>query len=437
MKKFFLASAILLCGILFAEYSIDLSEGYKLRLGGDERARWEFFDRTVPSPNGNPQGNYPANQYLRLRTRVWAAIDIENELTFNVRLANRTHFVSSSPSDPNNQGTSTWKFPDETYVDALNAVYKPNDAFTITLGRQFLTFGNGMIFSDPTPFDQGRSAYTDGLSAQYKDEQNTLTLFVTYDTWKDHNVFLNDQNRILRSGDVFTSGIYWTYTYTDALKWDAYYIFNDVEDRNPNTAERNHPADCSTSLHTYGIRIFGQPIELIDYSAELAAQGGRNADGYANQGKMADARLNVHIPYMTEMKPVFGLEYTHFSGDKAGTKNSEGWNPLLAQSPLWGEELLPIMFNGNWTNLNLFRASLNAEPINNLKAGIAVTDCYVDEPNNGSGPHHLGLLLSANINYKYNEHLAFAFQLSRFNASECFNNGHDSIWGRFETTITF
>lgn len=433
MKKLLFSSVLALSSLVFAEHSIELFDGYKLRLGVDERARWEFFDRTVPSPEGH---SGPANQYLRLRTRAWMALDMTDALTLNLRMANRVHFVSSSPADPNNQGTSTWKFPDEFYVDALNAVIKPDENLTITIGRQAFSFGNGMIIADPTPFDQGRSAYTDGLLVKYAGEADDISIFVTYDTWKDHNVFLNDQNRPLRSGDIFTAGVYWTHKFSDLLNLDAYYLFNDVNDRHPYSAERNHPADCNDSLHTAGMRAFGKTEELIDYSLEMAGQFGRNPRHKDNCGKMADARLNLHLPYLTESKPVFGLEYTYFSGDKTDSGRNEGWSPLLSQAPLWGEELMAIMLNGNWTNLHLYKASLSAAPLENFKAGISMTECFTDETN-GHGGHHLGLLASTNLVYKYNENLSFAFQLSHFSAGNVFDNGHDSIWGRFETVISF
>lgn len=427
---------LMLCGLLSAEYSLKLSDDFTLRLGADNRSRWEFFDRAVPSPDlsGEP---HPANQYLRLRTRAWLALDVQDTFTFNLRLGNRTHFVSSSPADPNNQGTSTWKFPDETYVDALNIVFKLDDDITFTLGRQAMSFGNGMIFADPTPFDQGRSAYTDGLRIDYQKDQDKLSLFVTYDPWKDYSVFINDQNRRLRSGDVFTAGLYWTHTMSDSFSFDAYYLFNDVNDRQPLTAERNHPADCSTSLHTAGLRAFGHPSSLFDYSVELAAQGGRDSEANACEGKMADGRLNFNLPFLEDFSPVLGFEYTHFSGDKTGTGDNEGWNPLLAQAPCWGEELLPIMLNGNWTNLDLFKVALKIQPLPQLKADLSFTDCYLDRTDKTTEHHHLGELISTNLSYKLNDNLSFAFQLSKFFAGNSFSRGHNGIWGRFETTLSF
>lgn len=427
-----------------AEANVKLDDDLTLKLGADVRARWEGFDGEVV----NPDVNTGDTQYLRVRTRVWAALDLAELMTLNIRLGNRIHHVSTSPADPNNRDGATWEFPDEVYLDQLNVVFHKLgiEGLSLTLGRQQLGFGNGMIWADPTPFDQGRSAYTDGVSLKYKTETDSITGFITYDTWKDRLVFINDQNRRLRSGDVFSAGTYWTHHFRQEFNIDLYYIFQDVDDRHPLQAERCHNADASTSLHTVGIRLFGSPLDWLDYSLEAAQQAGRDAEGDDNKGKMLDARLNFHLSelMLASMKPVLGFEYTHFSGDKPGTDDQEGWNPLMSQCPLWQEELIPILLNGNWTNLNLFKSDLSVKPLDNLRFTLGATGLFADEPDavngnftsTGSG-NFLGWLVSTSGSYKFSERMSFLAQLSRFSPGDYFGNGHGSYWGRFEILLTF
>lgn len=445
MKKA-LASLILLAAMttLMAHAiptSIKLGDNLTLRYGADMRARWEAFDRTVPAPDGT-NDNYPPNQYLRVRTRAWIALDLDDNFTFNLRLANRLHKVSSSPSNPNDMDSATWEAPDEIILDQANIVFKNlfDKHLEITLGRQSVHFANGMIFSDTTPFDQGRSTYTDGITFKYTDEVNTLSVFTFYDRWKDHAVFINDQNRRLRSGDVFTAGAYWTRKLNEAFNVDLYYVFNDIDDEHPFAAERFHDADTSASIHTIGARAFGKPVELIDYSLEFAQQLGRDAQNDRIEAHMLDARLNVHLDDYLPAKPVFGLNFTQFSGDKPGTGTNEGWTPLHSQCPLWGDELIPILINGNWTNLNSFRTTLTTTPWEDTKLTFFATKYIADEDggfarsNNGSD---FGTLLGASASYKLNKHVQFLFQISHFKPGDYFANGHDSFWGRFEVTLAF
>ncbi len=447
-KNWFFSAGLLLTllsGLGYAEHSIALSEDINLRLGGDIRARWEGFDRTVLAPDGMPD-NYPPLQYLRVRTRAWMALDLGDSLSINLRLVNRVHKVSSSPSDPNDQDSATWEFPDEVIIENFNVVLKNfiSEAFSLTLGRQNLGFANGLIISEGTPFDQGRSVYMDGASLRYKDENDTVTVFMFYDEWKDRTVFINDQNRRLRVGDTFTAGTYWTHSFSAACNFDLYYVFNDVDDKHPTVQERYHDADSSTSLHTVGGRLFGRPLEDLDYSLEIAKQGGRNASGGRNEGLLIDARLKYYLDTAIPWEPSLGCNYTHYSGDKSGSKHSEGWNSLLSQAPLWQEELIPILTNGNWTNMNIFRGDLTVNPLPDVKLVLASTAYFADEPSavvgtqvrSGSG-NYMGLLLSACASYKFNDNFNFVCQFSRFKPGDYYANGHDSNWGRLEVTMTF
>jgi hypothetical protein len=151
---------------------------------------------------------------------------------------------------------------------------------------------------------------------------------------------------------------------------------------------------------------------------------------------MADARLNFHLPVFEEIKPVLGFEFVHFSGDKQGSKDSRGWNSLLSKAPLWTEELMPILLNGNWTNLNGFHNTLRFTPYKDISVLFDITDYRLDEQQDMSGKH-LGLLFSTSLGYKYSDNLSFAFQYAHFRPGNAYNNGHNSNWGRLEATVSF
>ncbi len=238
MKKTIL-TVLMVCLSAMAEYTIQLQDDMKIRLGGDIRARYEGYTINVIAPDADRLGRH-STEYFRIRTRLWGAFDFGEDVTFNLRLANRFHYVTTSPSSRNNDGASTWEFPDEVYVDAANVEIRNllDGLLTIKLGRQDLKFGNAMIFGEGTPFDQGRSVYTDGITLKFKTEADTLTIFTLYDEWKDRTVFINDRNRRLHSGNIFTQGVYWTHNFDEAFNLDVYYMFNDLDDKQPDAADR-------------------------------------------------------------------------------------------------------------------------------------------------------------------------------------------------------
>ena len=437
----------------FAELSLQLSEDIKFRVGGDVRARYEGYGFNVVAPNA-PKDHRHTTEYLRVRTRLYGAFDFGEDMTINLRLANRFHYVTTSPSKRNNDGASTWEFPDEVYVDSANVVFKNlvDGKLSITLGRQDMMLGNGLLISEGTPFDQGRSVYFDGISARYKDDTETVTAFVFYDSWKDRYVFINDRNRTLRCGDIFTAGLYWTHSFGKAINLDTYYMFNDVDDRHPDTVDRcYHDADSSVSLHTAGFRLFGTAPDWLDYSLEAARQFGRKAGGEHIGGEMADARLNIHLCDETTFKPMLGLEIAHFSGDDGGKGRDRYWNPMLCQCPLWGEELMPIMLNSIWSNLNMLGTKMSCNLTENCKLSFYATEFFLDDRDGivGSdtnvkddGSHirhdrHVGLLVGTCAAYSFNQYLSCQAWLSHFMPGNYFNNGHDSNWFRVEVTLAF
>ena len=440
MKKHIVIIALagLLCSLVAnAEFSFKLADDITLRLGGEVRLRYEGYSSSVVLPEV-PRSRLHNTEYFRVRTRLDSALDFGEDITVNFSLANRFHYVTTSFGDPNNNGASTWEFPDEVYIHTANVVLRNllDGNLTLTLGRQDLMLGNGMILAEGTPYDQGRSVYFDGITAKYKTEQDAVTAFVFYDSWKDRTVFINDRNRALRAGDIFTAGIYATHNFSAPLNLDAYYLFNNVD---------VHAVDASISLHTAGLRVFGSAVGL-EYGLEAARQFGRDANDDELAGTMVDARLKYHLMQDSGVDPTVGVEFTHFSGDDAGSGRNRSWNPLLSQCPLWGEELLPVMLRGDWTNLNMVGATFACNVTEQGKVVLYATDYQADEssaavaghPATGDG-RHFGLLVGAMAAYQFPcvKGLAAQAWISHFMPGVFFANGHDSNWFRLELTYAF
>ena len=434
--KLSILAALLCAALVQAEYSLKLADDMQLRLGGDIRARYEGTTSGADQRFINVRKNHQhSTEYFRFRTRVYGALDIGENITVNLRLGNRFQSYTTSPSRHNNAG-APWAFPDEVYVDAANVVIRNilDEHLTLTIGRQDLFLGNGLLFSEGTPYDQGRSVYNDGITAVYDLENDKLTAFMFYDRYKDHSVFINDRNRDLREGDIFTAGIYYTHSFNDAAKFDVYYMYNDVDDQHATPA-----ADRSLSLHTIGARFFGTYPKFLDHSLEMASQFGRDANGYHLSGTMADGRLNFHLCESSPLKPVLGLEFTHFRGDEHG-----GWYPLKTQCPLWGEELIPTLIRGLWTNMNMGSITMSVNVTEKCSLLFYTTDYYADDKDAAfagnaqtGGGRHIGLLAGAKAAYKINEYLSTEAYLSHFMPGSFFNNGRDSNWFRLEITAKF
>lgn len=429
-------------------FEYEYADGLKLRLGMDFRVRFTSFDRNVIWPDDGAPPNGQPLQYIRWRTRVWGSLDLTPNMTLNARLVNRWHHFSSHFFADNNDGKATWEFPDEVIFDDLNLDIRNvfDTPVSIKLGRQALILGNGMVFLEGTPYDQGRTIYFDGASARFVTESDHLTLFVFYNEHKDEFLVINDKNRRLRRGDTFTTGAYWTHTFDPALKTDLYYNYTVIDDsdwRPTDSGERAHPLDENAIINSYGARVFGTPHKQVDYSAEIAFQCGENFRETRPEsdmtGMMADLRLMLRAPEDVITKPSLLLEYTYLSGDDPGSVDEyEGWHPLFAEYPIWREELLPIMLNGHWTNLHQWRAEGKFALTKKLRFTASYAYLEADEGSLGpSGDDGFGQLVAAFLDYAYNKNLSFALESAFFFPGDYWVDGHNARWFRFQTMLRF
>jgi len=433
---------------VFAGTVYQLNDEMSLTLQGDLRLRWENFNSGVISPSGGEKDGQIG--YLRLRTRIAGTLELPDGITIKARLVNRIHKVSTHYIyDPNDIKTATWKYPDEIVFDQLLVEFKEiaGSDFSLTLGRQDLILGSGLIVLEGTPFDQGRSLYQDGAVLRYNGDDNAVTAFVMYNHWKDRITLVNDRDRRLRVGDTFTAGLYWTHTVNKSFAFDLYYVFNDVDDEDFRPNISRHPIDNNLSLHTFGARVFGKVFEdRLEYSLEMARQAGVNSLEHADiEAYMADAKVRLHAPKGVFLSPSLGFEYYYASGDDPSTSKHEGWNTLLAEYPRYGEELLPIMLNGVWSNMHYLRTDLNLVINKDFKANLAVGNLYADQTDRaGQYPHsrsgggsYMGTLLALMLDYRFNEYLSFSSKMAKFSPGNYFANGKEGYWCQLQVMAEF
>jgi len=424
-----------------AGYTRDFGDGISMSAGADMRIRLEGYDRPATCPEMIGVENGPAYKYLRVRTRAWGSLSVEDWMKINACLTNRSQYFTSRPGE-NNDGPATWEFPDEVVLERLNIQF-PNvggSDWTLTIGRQDFPLGNGMVFLEGTPYDQGRTIYFDGVSAVMTKEKDTLKLFAFYNDYKDKTVFIDDQNRALRRGDIFTPGIYWTHNFNAKLNTDLYYIYAEVTDHTDTVG-----GDADAKIHTAGARVFGPLHEQVDYSIEYAKQAGKydQAEDIDITGDLLDARLTFKAPTDTLWSPSVMLEYVSFSGDDpSSVDEDEGWDPIFAAYPIFREELLPVMNRGDWTNMDMYRVEGRAKV--NACWSFATAYAYVaadygDETLRGMGGQgdSMGHLVSVFVDYKPVKWLSFALEVAEFFPSSYWDDGDNSTWGRFQTIITY
>lgn len=467
-KKHFglFVAGLLLCGSLVIKASAGEGDN-RLSWGADIRVRLTHWDRNTVWQDGVPAGlEGPAQEYMRVRERLWLGYDFTEDVKLKLRIAQRWHYFSQSWADPNNDADNhaswQWSFPDEVIFDQFQlTINNINDTLDLSLGRQAVILGNGMIVLEGTPYDQGRSIYFDGAVATLHDAdgRDKLKLLALYNRYRDDFLVLSDEERRLRRGDTLLTGAYWTHKFNEegSLNSDLYVLYTDIDDERSALAEaRNHPADENAQLWVYGARVFGKTEANLNYSLEGAIERGTVMGDTADMdatGMMVDARLNYTFSD-AKFTPKLMLEYTYLSGDDPNSADEfEGWHPVAAEYPIWREELMPILLNGNWTNLHQYRTAVSMKLSKrvNLTAAwhymvaeenVLVTPGVDPVPAGGRGDnigHLFSAFLDVNVlrNWKAVKSWDCKFEASMFEPGDFFTDGQTTDWLRIENVITF
>ncbi len=426
-------------GVFAADDNLKWGENDRLKWGGDIRIRNTYVNRATIFPNGVPAAaRGPAMQWIRVRERLWMSYKINDDMDFYMRLGNRWHHTLSHPRDPNNQkntqALNTWQFPDEVYIDQLKLTIRnvfDREPLSLTIGRQDVILGNGMVVLEGTPFDQGRSIYFDGIRATWKDDCDKIDVFGFYSDRKDTWPTLNDQNRQLRRGDTFLGGVYWTHNFKPSFMTDMYYIYNQI------TPDRVLGDDVK--LHVFGSRAFGQATELMDYSLEAAMQRGELQNANADmRGFMVDARLGYKLPTDSTLQPKLNLQYTFLSGDDQTRTAYTGWHPVAAEYPIWREELIPIMNGANWTNASLWRLESKMKLADNVCWTAAAAHLRADTTSGtASSGKTMGNLFSNFIDWNVTKNWDMKFEAAWFEPNSFFANDKPAKWFRIENVFRF
>ncbi len=426
--------------------------------GADVRLRLTHVDRDVYSPDGAPPGD--AVEYLRVRERLWIGYKVNNNIDFKARLTNMWRDYSSHIAEPNDQDNgSTWRFPDEIILDNFQVVLKNDEGdLQLSLGRQDVILGNGMVVLEGTPFDAGRTIYDDGAVASVKTETATLRFLGLYNRYRDDFVLFNDRTRPLRGADTGIAGAYFTFNVDPAYNLDAYYLYAELDDARLTTYSDPLPRqmadidDFEAELHIIGGRlfgdvppVFGESAPSMRYSAELAHQGGHIGPNRTQQDAwLGDARLYISAPPETAFNPQFLVEYTHMSGDRLASQENEGWFPYLGSAyPIWREELMANQNRGNWTNLNQILLKGTAQVHERVSWTLQYQYMWADESagyRDGVGrdrDNFIGHLYSTFVDIQVMDKWWVKLEAAFLEPGNWYADGHGSEWLRLETTYTF
>lgn len=440
------------------------------RFGGDERDRWEFFNR-IPSRVDVPAySRNGENDYFRFRTRVWAECDVLTQATVRARIANESRaWIYPDMSQKPQRSTSEW--PDEWVFD--NLYLETRDLFDKTLdlrvGRQDLNYGNGRVLLDGTPGDGSRTLNFTAAKATLKTlPQTQIDLLGIYnepeDQWaingaqRDLSGFSKSPEGVTESG----GGMYLKNSSLPAMPFEAYLLHKResayVQAVKPDAAGHfAAPAygwqtlDTSAKvlrnpdfdIETAGFRLMPAMNTTLSGNLEVAGQYGSHGESDMH-GYMVDAYLLQKVSPIATIKGGLYL----LSGDNPTTATDEGWNPLWSRCPQ-SSELYVFAYDAEqsvsrWSNLidpnvgvtlNLTKKTKTIATVHYLAA--------MEDDGNGSGKER-GWLYQFRQEYTLAENafrakdkLTTYFLVEYLDPGNYYKNQDNGIFARWELLYTF
>ena len=414
-----------------------LAETQNVKVGGDltiQGVARNNFDLA----NGNPGDKVNDNaSFLLSHVRVRVDADLTDNVSATVRLLNERVWDAES-TDTNEIDL------DLAYVTLKEFLYSP---LTLTLGRQELRFGNGLIIGD---VDTNRDSV---LSTDYVNDLSLRKAFDAIRATLNYDPAIIDliyakinENTDVRNDDVDLYGVNVRYALSDKNSVEGYFF-----------AKKDSSEDKTDKVYVIGGLLSGSIIERLTGSLEYAYQFGKKRDsdisGYINAKRRAwalQAMLNYSLPIAEKMLPKLGLAYTYLSGDKDldGGKY-KAWDPMFEdQTP---NNITNALFAN--TNVSVIRVCGSIKPLDSLTLS-AVYGYYrlaqkIDSaagaidgpygPYTATNKKSLGNALDLTATYDYTEDVQLGLTLGWFDPSKAFDKScrHDATQVVGSMKVTF
>ncbi len=353
-------------GIAFTAYA----EVQNVKVSGDivatgvARDQFDLGQASVLTPNNK---NYKNQSMMMSQVRLRVDADLTDNVAAVVRLINER--VWNGQYDTQTSGNDNIDL-DLAYVTLKEFLYSP---LSLTIGRQEMRFGNGLIIGNAKvasgvvgiPTDLTERKAFDAVRATLN--YDPLVIDLAYAKVK--------QLGTLRDNSIDLTGVNATYALNKKVNLSAYYFLK--RDNDPGTAVTTDSKQKADKVNTIGALVSSSPIANLKASAELAYQFGKNSPTTASEQNHNAWSIQGMADYTfakVKMTPNIGASYTYLSGNRkdSDTRN-KGWDPMFYDQKLNNITYTLIPF----TNLSVVNLKGSLKPIEDVT--LSVNYGYYDE----------------------------------------------------------
>ncbi|MBU4346326.1 MAG: alginate export family protein [Candidatus Omnitrophica bacterium] len=441
--------------------SVALAEVQNVKVGGDIDikgiARNSLSLQDPTTTTGHTPVAYGESISAIISTvRVKLDADLTDNVSATVRLLNEREWGE--------EGAATTDVDlDLAYIALKEFLYSP---LTLTLGRQNLRFGSGLIVGDPDTngIAAGHAAGTPVGLVTSLDDLSSRKSFDAMRATLDYDPLIVDlvYSKIDESGGGENPGVA-AYDDIDLYGINAGYAVNSDLNTEVYLWQRSRDANSvlglrkAENLRTAGARGIYTGLENLVLGLETAMQFGDHVvnqtlypDEVANTGDNRKVRAyalqasaNYAMPDVT-YTPVLGASYTYLSGENYLSNSStyRGWNSMFE------DQAGGTLFNKilAFSNVQLFNVSTSLKPMDDVTLALnyyylRLNQAYTSaQPTAGvilsgvagdptfhmkSGEKALGSEIDLGITYDYTEDVQFGLNTGAFIPGSAFTGDND------------
>ncbi len=325
-----------------------------LTLGLEQRVRSEDWNNLSDFDSARPDGR---TQY-RFRTRVWADWRPTEAFSFVAGVNGEYRWITRPDLPVPSR---------EVCFDTLYADWRPGPDWSVRIGRQGITRGEGFILLDGTPLDGSRTAFFDAMVGTWKGAGGSLEAMVIRNGRTDRLLPRfneprdpRDQQR-LAEWDERAFALYYTRPgfYGEGGQLEAYAL------RVIRSQDYRAPVDIRARPDRT-VDVFGGRMVLplgSDWSltSEGAVQRGDQRSGAQGMDELPlrawGGYTRLKRSWNHPWKPTASLGVVALSGDDPATRTLEGWDPLFGRWPKWSELYIYTLAGeggvASWSNLGM------------------------------------------------------------------------------------
>ncbi|MCM8783322.1 MAG: alginate export family protein [Candidatus Omnitrophica bacterium] len=318
------------------------------------------------------ESEYDDNAFYASIARVRIDADLTDNVGATIRLLNeRVWDVEDSCSDDTSMNL------DLAYITLKEFLYCP---LTLTIGRQNLKFGSGLVVGDP---DTNAAVGSTALDGTIAEDLSARKAFDAIRATLDYSPFTIDLilakiNEVDQTGstnngvedeDLYGVNVAYNVGQYNSVV-EGYLFVKDADTESTDTTLTG--LSPSGDIYTLGLRGGLEPVKGLTLTGEVAYQFGKAREAGGTERKQRAWALDLDGGYVwdNEYTPGIGLGYSYRSGqDPAVTTGKyKAWNPMYEDQTqgIIADYILAGVNNGVTSNASIIKAYGSVKPIKDV-----------------------------------------------------------------------